>query len=158
MYDTPKDLIDALRASPVLLNALLEDCTPETARLGSGSPDDWSVIEIVCHMRDATGRALERMRQMRDEENPVIVSYDQEGWVKERNYASADLSEARDAFARFCEQHAAELASLSPVQWKRKARHAELGEIDILTHTIHVVSHDMIHMAQLARKRGAHAV
>ncbi len=156
MYDTPQDLINALRSGPAILKDTLRGYTTETARLGSGTPRDWSVIEIVCHLRDATQRALERMRQMRDQENPFLSGYDQEAWVRERDYASADLNEALAAFTGFCEQHVAELTALSPEQWKRKGRHAELGEVDILTHTIHIVSHDFIHAAQLAGKRGPH--
>ncbi len=122
----------------------------------SFAPGDWSVIEIVCHLRDATQRALERMRQMRDQEDPLLPGYDQEAWASERNYASANLHEALAALTRLQQQQTDELAALSPEQWKRTGRHTELGEIDILTHTIHIVSHEFIHAAQLAGKRGPH--
>jgi hypothetical protein len=48
----------------------------------------------------------------------------------------------------------AELAALAPHDWERTGRHAELGRITIASHTLHIVSHDLVHAAQLARQLG----
>jgi hypothetical protein len=49
MYDTPKDLLDAFRAAPEVLEALLRSCTQEQAQAARGGGEDWSVVEVVCH-------------------------------------------------------------------------------------------------------------
>jgi hypothetical protein len=92
MYDTPKDLLDALRATPTVLEALLRDCTQEQAQRARGGDEGWSVVEVLCHLRDAEERALERMRAMRDQAAPFLPGYDQERWARERNYAVVQLS------------------------------------------------------------------
>jgi len=150
MYDTPKDLLDALRATPTVLEALLRDCTQEQAQRARGGDEGWSVVEVICHLRDAEERALERMRAMRDQVDPFLPGYDQEQWAQERNYAAAQLSVALAAVVRVRSQHVAELAALASEDWERTGRHAELERITIASHTLHIVSHDLVHAAQLA--------
>jgi DinB superfamily len=112
MYDSSKDLLDALCATPSLLGALLHGYTQEQARTARGGDEGWSVVEVVCHLRDAEERALERMRSMRDADSPHLAAYDQELWARERNYAAADLREALAAFVHLRGQHIAELEAL----------------------------------------------
>src|SRR5579885_3784594 len=112
MYDSATEMIEALRATPDVLQALLRGVTPERARTARGGDENWSVVEVICHLRDAEERALERMRAMRDEENPPIHGYDQEAWARERNYAADDLDNALSAFLRLRAQHTAALAGL----------------------------------------------
>jgi hypothetical protein len=154
MYDTSKDLVDALRAAPVVLEALLRNFTPEQVRAARGGDENWSVLEVVCHLRDAEERALERMRAMGDRSMPFLAGYDQVRWAIERKYAEADLPEALAAFKRFRAQHIAELAALPPGDWERAGEHEEQGRITISSHTLHLVSHDAIHAAQIARQLG----
>lgn len=152
MYDSPKDLLDALRATPGIYEAVLQDCTQEQAQAARGGDEEWSVVEVICHLRDAEERALERMRLIRDKVDPHLTSYDQERWARERNYAVASLREALTAFVRFRELHTAELAKLPAQEWERTGQHEEQGGITISSHALHLVSHDMIHAAQIARQ------
>ena len=152
MYDSTTEMIEVLRATPDVLGALLRGVTPERARAARGGDENWSVVEVICHLRDAEERALERMRAMRDQENPPIHGYNQEAWARERNYAADNLEGALSAFLRFRAQHAAELAALRPEQWERTGRHDEAGAISISNHTLHIVHHDAVHSAQIARQ------
>jgi len=152
MYDIPKDLLDAFRAAPEVLERLLEGCTQEQAQAARGGDENWSVVEVVCHLRDAEERGIERTRAMRDEDEPFLPGYDQEQWACERNYAAANLREALATFLRLRTQHVAELAALAPEDWDRGGRHEEQGRITISAHTLHLVSHDCIHAAQIARQ------
>lgn len=148
MYDTAKDLLDALRATPAVLDAVLAN----RAQAGAQTADGWTVIEVVSHLRDAEERALERMRAMRDEDDPFLPAYDQEAWATERDYASGDLATALQAFKQLRAQHIAELAALPPEAWERPGQHEEQGRITISAHTLHIVSHDIVHAAQIAQQ------
>lgn len=152
MYNIAQDLLDALRATPEVLETLLNGCTQEQALAARGGDEGWSIVEVVCHLRDAEEEALSRVRLMRGTVHPVIVAYDQERWARERNYAEASLREALASFSSFRAQHAAELAQLSPEQWERSGQHEEQGDITISSHTLHIVSHDAVHTAQIARQ------
>jgi hypothetical protein len=114
MYNMARDLLDALQATPEVLEALLAGYTQEQAPATRGGEEGWPIVEVVCHLRDAEERALTRMRLMRDTTDPVIAAYDQERWARERHYAGASLREALAAFNRFRAHHVTELAQLSP--------------------------------------------
>src|SRR5438876_3776585 len=118
MYDIPKDLLDAFRSTPAVLEVLLAGYTQEQAQAARGGDENWSVVEVVCHLRDAEERALERMRLMRDQDNPFLEGYDQDVWAQERNYAGADLREVLARFLEFRAQHIAELEALSAKDWE----------------------------------------
>lgn len=151
MYDSEQDLLDALRATPDVLDSLVGQYTPEQARAIRSGDEGWTAVEIICHLRDAEERAVERMTAMRDQEQPFLPGYDQEVWARERNYAAQDLVNALADFKRYRAQHVAALAGLSRPQWQRIGWHAEFGEITIFSHALHIAAHDLIHAAQLAR-------
>lgn len=154
MYNTPKDLLDGYRAAPKVLEALLQGVTQAQAQRARGGDEGWSVVEVVCHLRDAEERALERNLAMRDQTNPSLPGYDQEAWARERNYAAADLRQAVKSFVNFRERHVAMLEALTPAEWERTGQHSEIGQITILTQTAHMVGHDLVHLAQIARQLG----
>ncbi len=152
MYNTTQDLLDALRATPEVLETLLDGYTQTQAATARGGDEGWSVIEVVCHLRDAEEQALARMRLMRDTTDPAIAAYDQERWARERNYPEASLREALAGFTRFRVQHVTELERLSLQEWERSGRHEEQGSITISSHTLYIVAHDALHTAQIARQ------
>lgn len=154
MYNTTQDLLDAYRATPDTLTRLLQNVSQEQARAARGGDENWSVIEVLCHLRDAEERDLERVQLMRTQNNPLLEGYDQAQWATERNYAAARLDEALDAFLKFRVALLDELTSLSPLEWELPGHHSEVGRITIVSYIHHLVSHDAIHLAQIARQLG----
>jgi hypothetical protein len=154
MYDLHHDLIDALEATPETLAALLVGVSQAQARAARGGDENWSVIEVLCHLRDAEEISLQRMQAMRDQENPAITGYDQEALAHARNYRDADLRSALKDFTAFRERYTAALSALKPESWERTGQHNEIGQITIFAHTIHHAAHDAIHCAQIARQLG----
>src|SRR6476661_5038115 len=131
MYDVPKDLLDAFRATPAVYETLLAGVTQAQAQQARGGDEDWSVVEVVCHLRDAGQRALERMQAMRNEDEPFLPAYDQDAWARERNYAADDLRAALAAFLQIRAQQIAELEALPAAAWERPGLHEEQGRITI---------------------------
>jgi hypothetical protein len=152
MYDLNRDLIDALSAMPETLAGLLDGISDEQARSAKGGDENWSVVEVICHLRDAEEISFQRMTAMRDQDNPLIVGYDQEALARDRNYRASDLRAALAAFIGFRQRHIAALSALEPDQWQRSGQHNEIGQITIFAHSIHKASHDAIHCAQIARQ------
>lgn len=152
MYDLPRELIEALKSTPETLKGLLGQVNEVQARSAKGGDENWSVVEVICHLRDAEEISFQRMQAMRDQDHPKIFGYNQEELARERNYNEIDMYTALDAFIRFREQHIAALSGLSPEGWERGGQHNELGDITIFAHTLHKVSHDAIHCAQIARQ------
>ena len=149
MYDTKRDIVDALASTPETLTRLVGDLAT-TTELPSTNHSGWTLLEIVCHLRDAEERALERTRLMRDTDGPKITSYDPALWAVERDYTSQDLATAVSGFRSLREAHVSELEVISFEDWRRGGSHTEYGEIDILGHAIHIMSHDANHLRQIA--------
>jgi len=155
MYDLHHDLLDAFKATPDLLNGLLNPIDTAQARSATGGDENWSVVEVICHLRDAEEFFIKRYQSMRDQENPVIVGYDQEALARERNYKNADFRASLASFNALRRQTVSELSRLTPEQWQRRGQHTELGQITIFAQAIHHVAHDAIHCAQIARQVNA---
>jgi len=155
MYDLHHDLLDAFKATPDLLNGLLNPIDTAQARSATGGDENWSVVEVICHLRDAEEFFIKRYQSMRDQENPVIVGYDQEALARERNYKNADFRASLASFNALRRQTISELSRLTPEQWQRRGQHTELGQITIFAQAIHHVAHDAIHCAQIARQVNA---
>jgi uncharacterized damage-inducible protein DinB len=154
MYDLNHDILDALKAAPETLTALLKGVSQEQAQTAKGGDENWSVVEVLCHLRDAEEFFLKRMQAMRDQDNPVIIGYDQEALARDRNYKAADLQKALAGFITFRQQVIGEFSKLTPEQWQRTGQHNEMGQITIFAQAIHHASHDAIHCAQIARQLG----
>jgi hypothetical protein len=152
MYDAAKDLLDAYRSAPTVLQELLRDVFQQQAQAARGGDEGWSVVAVVCHLRDAEERALERTQLMRDQDDPFLAGYDQEQWARERTYAAADLDGALAAFLHHRSLHIAALDALPVEAWERSGQHEEQGRITIGGQVAHMVAHDTIHAAQIARQ------
>ena len=152
MYNSTQEMIEALQATPDSLRGLLQHVAPARVWSARGGDEGWSVVEVVCHLRDAEEVFLQRMRMLRDVVEPVIAGFDQTTLASERSYASADLHAALAVFFHLRAVHMAELATLTAAQWERSGQHQQHGSMTIFNHTLHVVWHDAIHTAQIARQ------
>jgi len=150
MYDTIGDLMDALSATTEIIPALLDGVTQEQA-LAAKEQGGWSVVEVLCHLRDAEEIAIERNLNILQEDVPTIEAYDEEGLAKRRNYAAARLGEALKAFLDSRQRHLEILDKLNLREWHRTGWHTEIGTISIYDHMIHMAAHDSIHASQIAR-------
>ena len=104
MYDLQHDLLDAFQATPETLTGLLDGVDNEEARSARGGDENWSVVEVLCHLRDAEEFFIKRFQAMRDQDNPVIAGYDQEALARERNYKESDIKAALASFSAFRRQ------------------------------------------------------
>jgi hypothetical protein len=152
MYDQSQDLLDALEATPDTLKGLLAGVHESQARMAKGGDENWSVVEIICHLRDAEEISLQRTIAMRDQDHPRIIPYNQETLAQERDYQSANLADALTGFIKFRSQHLTVLSAFTPEQWDRSGQHDEIGQITIFAMAFHKVSHDAVHCAQIARQ------
>lgn len=152
MYNTEREVIDVLREGPQTLATLVRGLNTEQLRSVRGGDEGWTIVEVICHLRDTEAIVLERMRTLRDSPSPQIDGFDQESLARERHYAAADHRVACAEFAHLRAQHVQELTALSPEQWHRSGQHRTIGAVSILNHSIHMLWHDAIHMAQIARQ------
>ena len=134
---------------PAVLGATLADLDDALWR-ARPAPKEWSPVEIVCHLRDEEVEDFgARVRAILDGAER-FARIDPERWAVERRYHEA---EPRVVLTALLERRAASLAFLAGVEPPRLARaieHPRLSRMSGLDLLAAWVTHDRLHLAQLA--------
>jgi len=88
----PAKALRTLRKTPPLLVNLLEGVTQAQARSLRDGPDGWSVLWIVCHLRDVEAIFTQRVRDLLDAPNPVFQVTENEELIRRGDYEQQHLS------------------------------------------------------------------
>ena len=155
---TPERSLMYIGKTPVILKAVLGDVSQQRAQQATDGPDGWSVVEVMCHLRDWEDIFQERTRLILESDNPQLPHYDQEELAKTRDYANQDLQAAFDAYLAKRKEHLQRLANLTADQWQRRGAHPRLGDHNMVEHAANVALHDLNHIEQMARALGAEAL
>lgn len=148
-YSSSASLLAILRSTPAALTSLL---TPLNADNITACPaaDDWSVTEILCHMRDVEREVDQpRIQQILSEDEPFIPAQMPDEWAKTREYNKQDGLSALREFTAARIQTLDMLKELAPGQWSRKARHAILGPTALQELVGFNAEHDRLHIQQI---------
>ncbi len=112
--------------------------------------EEWSVTEIMCHLRDVEVEVNQpRLMRITEESNPFISAVDSDPWAVARNYHAQSGPEALAVFADARRATLSLLDQFSPADWERPARHAIFGPTtaqELLTFTN---EHDRLHLRQM---------
>jgi DinB superfamily len=101
-----KRFLKTLRATPVVLRALVRDVSDRQLRRRP-APGEWAVIEVVGHLADTEERALGRVQLMIAQDSPWLEPSDQAALAEERRYIDLDLPSELDRFGLLREQRQA---------------------------------------------------
>lgn len=146
--DIIPDALAILRATPIVLRALLAGLPAETVL--RPNPEGWSVKDIVAHIHDTEGIAFtERIRRMLDEDTPAIAAIDPPARLEAEGYAARTLDDLLDELDRLRPQHLAWIATLTSDQFARTGLHNVAGPItprDIIHQWAY---HDLNHLRQI---------
>ena len=154
MLDRRVEIVKTLRATPVVLRALLKGI--DDARLRRRpAPGEWAIIEVVGHLADTEERALGRVRSMLAEDTPFLEPFDQEALAVQRRYLDLDQEGELARLERLRAEHLALLAGLDGSGWERTGRHGQHGDMTVELYETHVAAEEVEvdHLAQVARLR-----
>ncbi len=116
-------------------------------------PDEWSILQILCHLWKAeTEVHQQRLRSILDEDNPFIPSLPPPG-----PHIPACHDNGIEVFERFRAQRRKTmdmLTDLTPEDWKRPARHSIFGLTNLLEMSYFTAQHDRLHITQLCQTLG----
>jgi hypothetical protein len=150
MLDRRVEIIKTLRATPVVLRALVEGVEDDRLRRRP-APGEWAIIEVVGHLADTEERALARVRRMLAEQDPELAPFDQEALAEERHYLGLELANELARLGRLRAEHLALLVGLDGASWERTGRHGEHGDMSVALYESHVAAEEVDHLAQIAR-------
>ncbi len=137
-----------LRQAPDLIEETLHGLSDDELRRRP-SPDEWSALEVCCHLRDSAQEEGVRVRRLVEEDGPTLEPYDQEARAIERNYQGDDIRRLHIALRAFWGGLAYQLEGLSDEQWERAGTHPESGPVTVRSRAEDEVEHAQAHLEQL---------
>ncbi len=145
-----QDLIDVLTQNPQTVARLVKDLSEPDLRL-KNSPEEFSVIENVCHLRDIEIEGYtQRIVKILRENNPLLPDIDGSRLAVEREYQSQNLSEALQAFADARKRNTQTLKGLVAQQLDREGILEGVGSVTIRGLLLMVRDHDAGHIRELS--------
>ena len=143
--------IAAMGLTCKILGHILQNVTDEEARSLRDGRDGWSIIEIVCHLRDFDQIFHNRARMMLELEHPQLPAYDHEAMAIEREYQGESLGDAYETLAASRARFVAFFEALAPAQWARGGVHPERDSFSMTDALMQVSAHDLDHLEQITR-------
>lgn len=145
---SPQAILAVLKSTPAALDSLVR---PLTKKQWKTRPQkgEWCLTEILCHLRDVDREInLPRINQILRENNPFLPGINSDNWAAERKYCKQDGSQALVDFIAARTELTQLLASLTPDEWGKTARHAIFGPTHLQELTSFMAAHDRNHIQQ----------
>lgn len=151
MTQVRKRAVKQMQLSCEILGHILKNISKDQAHDLHDGPEGWSIIEVVCHLRDFDIIFYNRAKMMIEQDHPQLPGYDHEAMAIEKDYQSEelayafyDLKESRKAFVEF-------FKSLTDEQWERTGVHPERESFTMTDAVQQVGLHDLDHLEQITR-------
>lgn len=137
------------------LSGLLAEVKPHQW-LQRPDPDEWSIMQILCHLWHAETEVHQRrLRTILTEDDPFIPALPPPG-----PDIPACHDKGEEVFERFHGERQKTmdmLAGLDDVDWSRPARHSIFGLTNLLEMALFTAQHDRLHITQLCQTLGKRA-
>ena len=144
-------LLAILKSTPAALDTLLKQID-ETKFSQRPAEDEWSILEIICHLRDVEREInLPRFQQILVEENPFIPGIDSDRWASEREYHKDNLIRSLQIFTETRLRVIDLIKSLSPDSLNNSVNHSIFGPTTILELIRFITQHDQNHLRQIQK-------
>ncbi len=152
-------LIETLQATPARLKAALKG-VPKKRLLWRPAPGKWSMLEIVCHLRDMEREAyLGRYRRILAEDEPRLPDLDGDVIAIERDYRAQSFSGVLRDWLAARRESLKLLKGVKGAAWQRAGVHETAGRLsmeDFLRR--HAVGNDEAHLGQIEAIQRRHAI
>jgi HAD superfamily hydrolase (TIGR01549 family) len=151
---TPEAIVPQWRGN---LGALFGTISDMPAHFWDQHPfeNEWSPLEIVCHLRDYES-AVHRARLMRilNEENPFIAQSPQPPPPGQMDDCAGDGLAVAHCFLEERLKTIEFIEGLTSDDWQRPARHSVFGPTTLLEMAYFTAQHDRLHLRQLCQTIG----
>ncbi|MBV9762514.1 MAG: DinB family protein [Acidobacteriaceae bacterium] len=130
MSDIPELLERFRRGAELVAVAITGAAGPELDF--KPAPDKWSVRQIVAHLADAESANVVRLRQVISEDNPTLVSFNQNAWAERTNYQKRKPSQSLDTMRQLRAENYDLLKELPAEIFARAGTHPSRGVMSLL--------------------------
>jgi hypothetical protein len=120
------------------------------------APDKWSIHQILIHVADSELVSTQRLKKVLSEDEPLLMSTDQEAWANVLGYDQLDREPYLLLFDLLRSSMLPILAKLTAEQAEREGVYADAGRFTFKQLLEYRVQHVRGHLAQIERVRKAY--
>jgi hypothetical protein len=144
--------ISTIAETPERLMAAVKGLT--TAQLDTPyRPGGWTVRQVVHHLPDSHMNSYVRFRLALTEDEPTIKPYDEARWAELVDAKTSAIEPSLLLLGNLHERWVLLLRSLTPADWSRKFRHAEMGTMTLDQNLALYEWHGRHHVAHITSLR-----
>ena len=152
LIKTRWDLLWKLKAMSSALAAVITGVSDDVLRR-KPAPEKWSMLEILCHLRDVEQLFVERYGKIANHDRPALRLIDQDALAAKLRYNEDDPAVVLREFQAFRAETVALLSALAQQSWERVGLHPKRGEFSIGANAVMHVAHDANHLERLRALR-----
>lgn len=120
------------------------------------APDKWSIHQILIHLTDSEILSTHRLKKVLSEEEPLLISFDQDAWPNNLGYDLLDREEHLLLFQLLRSSMLPILNNLTSKQCERVGVYEDAGRFTFKQLLEYRVQHVRDHLAQIERVKEAY--
>jgi uncharacterized damage-inducible protein DinB len=117
------------------------------------APDKWSIHQILIHVTDSEISSTSRLKKVLAEEEPLLISFDQNAWANNLGYDLMDREQHLLLFKLLRSSMQTILDNLTSEQGERVGVYVDQGRFTFKQLLEYRVQHVRDHLAQIERVR-----
>jgi hypothetical protein len=149
-----RDPLEVMRETPETLAGVVGKM-PDKLLGVPEAPGKWSIREVVQHLADSELNGSVRFRMVLAQERPPLIGYDQDLWADRLRYADSNVDNALAEFTALRRANVRLFERTNDADRARIGIHSERGEESLALMMKLYAAHDLVHLRQIERIRGA---
>jgi hypothetical protein len=150
----PIEAMNWLRKTPQEVKRLIDGVSEEDLKRRS-IEGEWSIRNVLSHLRDAQGVLDYRVNLLLDEDNPVIESKAVFEWARDEVDRPLTAVQIFETYLDSRRRTLDILEGIPLIDWWRKGRHEEFGVVNIWQQASYFATHELTHLPQIEDLRHA---
>lgn len=143
--------IQRLKYGLSIIQSIVETTSPDDAHKFRDGGKGWTVVEVMCHLRDFEGVFLERVKLTVEQDNPELPFPDPDLLAQMHHYNDQQLTDVYTAWREQRHTMIAYLEARAETDWERAAKHPKRGPFTLTDQLFLIAFHDSIHTEQMLR-------
>jgi len=143
--------LDQLKFAVPIYHTILGSLSPDEIITKRDGGDGWTVLEVMCHLRDYERLIIERATVTLNQDNPPMPGMNPAALAIEKAYNEQDLATVVEEWANSRAEYLTLQGNTTEAQWSRISTHATRGALTLTDQLILTVWHDMNHLEQLTK-------
>lgn len=143
--------IDQLRKGLQIVHSFLSGVSPEDATTYRDGGTGWTVLEVLCHLRDYEDLFLQRASVSVEQDSPELPHPNPDAMASEGRYNEQDIQVVYKVWEERRGKFLAFLESLDESAWAKAGKHPRRGLMTVQDQLALAAWHDVNHLEQMMR-------